>query len=169
MLYGWKTWILLGETERKIPALDMKCFRNLLQETENKRICWQSTPAWSVPRNLCSATGKQRQLLRFAHTARHDTLTETVLQGCVEGGLRRGRKTGGLNKVDRLPVGRHQRGKKCVRQTCLYQCCVSSCSPDDCSQRQRERARERESSQCLSCKPSFLFHVSFPFSKLFFF
>ena len=94
-LYGCESWTLTAEMEKRIQAFEMKCYRRLLgiswmDHKTNEYVRGQVT-ILAGPQEPLLATVKRRKLQWFGHTARHNSLSKTILQGTVEGGRRRGR------------------------------------------------------------------------------
>ena len=95
-LYACESWTLTAETERRIKAVEMRCFRRLLGISYKDHITNEE-----VKRRIESEIGpytdllttvKQRKLRWYGHVTRSQGLAKTILQGTVEGGRRRGRQ-----------------------------------------------------------------------------
>ena len=94
-LYECETSTIASDIERRIQALEMKCFRKLLgiayrdhmtNEEEKARIGNTIGPFEDL---LTSA--KRRKLKWYKQVTRSSGLAKTILQGTVQGGRRRGR------------------------------------------------------------------------------
>ena len=93
-LYGYRTWTLPADSEKRILAFETKCPRKLLRISylEHKTNCW----VWSKinflvgPQDPLLAIVKRRKLEWFGNVTRHDSLSKTILQGTSEDGRRRG-------------------------------------------------------------------------------
>ena len=91
LLYGSETWTLLADSEKRIQAFETKCLRKLLHISylEHKTNDW----VWNKINFLVGpqepqATVKIWKLAWFGHVTRHDSLSETIPQGTLEGGRR---------------------------------------------------------------------------------
>ena len=91
-----ETLTLLADSEKRIQAFENKCMRQLLlvPYLEHKTIDWvRSKINFLVgPQEPLPATLKRWILAWFGHVTCHSSLSETILQGTLEGGQRRGRK-----------------------------------------------------------------------------
>ena len=96
LLYGCETWTLLADTERRIEAFELKCWRRLLRLTyldrKTNEYVRSTVELFIGPQEPLLATVKRRKLSFFGHTMRHDNLCKTIMQGTIEGGRRRGRQ-----------------------------------------------------------------------------
>ena len=95
LLYGCETWTLMADTERRIQAFEMKCFRKLLrisyrEHRTNVSVLNEIEDLVGAQEPLLG-TIKRRKLAWFGHVTRHDGLCKTVLQGTVEGARGKGR------------------------------------------------------------------------------
>ena len=95
-LYACETWTLNADLERRIRAMEMRCFRRLLGITYRDHITNDE-----VKRRIKNHIGpytdlltsvKQRKLKWYGHITRSAGLAKTFLQGTVQGGRRRGRQ-----------------------------------------------------------------------------
>jgi len=95
-LYGCESWTLSTSSEKKIEAFEMKCYRRLLRvpytaHRTNESIRSEIEAAIGVHKHLLQIV-KERKLSWFGHITRSSpSLTQTILQGSVEGKRRRGR------------------------------------------------------------------------------
>ena len=88
---------VLAETEQRIEAFEMKCYRRILN------ISYRARKTNDYERQKIEELGgKQERLLQvvkrrklklqwYGHITRHDSLAKTILQGIVEGGRKRGK------------------------------------------------------------------------------
>ena len=95
LTYGCGSWTLKSESERRIVAFEMECFRRILKisyidHITNISVMQAITEAAGLQEPLL-ATVKRRKLQWFGHTTRHNTLVKELLQGTVKGGRKRGR------------------------------------------------------------------------------
>ena len=95
-LYACETWTLTADLERRIQAMEMRCFRRLLgisykDHITNEEVRNRIRQAIGTYEELLT-TVKRRKLRWYGHVSRSSGLTKTVLQGTVQGGRRRGRQ-----------------------------------------------------------------------------
>ncbi|XP_076445456.1 uncharacterized protein LOC143283171 [Babylonia areolata] len=95
-LYACEFWTLTAELQRRIQALEMRCFRKILNITYKDHITNEE-----VKRRVQNAIGpfkdllttvKERKLRWYGHVTRSDGLAKTILQGTVQGRRKRGRQ-----------------------------------------------------------------------------
>ena len=95
-LYACKTWTLTAELQRKIQALEMRCYRTILgisylDHLTNDQVC--STLQQHIgPHDDLLTTVKKRKLRWYGHMTRSNGLVKTDLQGIVERGRKSGRQ-----------------------------------------------------------------------------
>ena len=80
-LYACETWTITANIERRIQALEMRCFRKLLSISYRNAI--------GPYEDLLTAV-KRRKLKWYRHVTRSSGLAKTILQGTVQRGRRRG-------------------------------------------------------------------------------
>ena len=95
-LYACDTWTIPADTERRIQALEIRCFRKLLgisyrDHITNEEVKARIGNATRLYEDLLTSV-KRRTLKWYGHVARSSGLAKTVLQGTVQGGRRRGRQ-----------------------------------------------------------------------------
>ena len=95
-LYACESWTLTAEIERRIQALEMRCYRRLLNISYKDHVTNQE-----VRNRIQNATGvhddlltmvKKRKLRWYGHISRSSDMAKTILQGTVKGARRRGRQ-----------------------------------------------------------------------------
>ena len=95
-LYACESWTLAVEIERMIQALEMRCYRRLLNISYKDHVADEE-----VHNRIQNATGvhddlitmvKKRKLRWYGHISRSSGMAKTVLQGPVKGARRRGRQ-----------------------------------------------------------------------------
>ena len=95
-LYACEMWTITADIERRIQALEMRCFHILLGISYRDHITNEEVKA-----RLGNAIGpyedlltsvKRRKLKWYGHVTRSSGLAKTILQGTVQGGRRRGRQ-----------------------------------------------------------------------------
>ena len=94
-LYACETWTLTAELQRRIQALEFRCFRKILGISYKDRVTNEHVRETIVkhigPYEDLLATVKRRKLKWYGHVTRSDGLSKVILQGTVEGSRRRGR------------------------------------------------------------------------------
>ena len=94
-LYACESWTLTADTERKILAMEMRCFRKLLGITYRDHISNEEvknrTRQAIWPHKDLLTTVKRRKLKWYGHVTRSSGLAKIILQGTVQGGRWRGR------------------------------------------------------------------------------
>ena len=95
-LYACETWTITADIERKIQALEMRCFRKLLSISYRDHIINEEVKARIVNairryEDLLTSV-KRRKLKWYGHVTRSSGLAKTVLQGTVQGERRGGRQ-----------------------------------------------------------------------------
>ena len=93
-LYACDAWTLTAELERRIGAMEMRCYRKLLGFTyldrvtnDNVRIMIKEAIG---PYDELLSIVKKRKPRWYGHVMRSTGLSKTILQGTVEGTRRRG-------------------------------------------------------------------------------
>ena len=95
-LYACESWTLTAEIERKIQALEMRCYRRLLNisykdHVTNEEVRNRIQNAIGVHDDLLTMVKKQK-LRWYGHISRSSGMAKTILQGTVKGARRRGRQ-----------------------------------------------------------------------------
>ena len=95
-LYACEAWTLTADIERRIQALEMRCFLRLLgisykDHITNDEIKKRIKHVIRPYKDLLT-TVKTRKLKWYGHVTRSSGLAKTILQGTVQGGRRRGRQ-----------------------------------------------------------------------------
>ena len=89
-LHACETWIIAADIERRIQALEMRCFRKLLGISYRDHISNKEVKA-----STGNAIGPNKDLqtsVKYGQVTRSSGLAKTILQGTVQGGRRRGRQ-----------------------------------------------------------------------------
>ena len=95
-LFACKSWTLTAEIERRIQALEMRCYRRPLNISYKDHVTNEE-----VRNRIQSATGvhddlltmvKKRKLRWYGHISRSPGMAKTILQGTVKGARRRERQ-----------------------------------------------------------------------------
>ena len=95
-LYVCESWTLIAEIERRSQALEMRCYRRLLNISYKDHMTNEE-----VRNRIQNATGvhddllimvKKWKLRWYGHISRSSGMAKTILQGTVKGTRRRGRQ-----------------------------------------------------------------------------
>ena len=95
-LYACESWTLAAELQRRIQAMEMRCYREILHISYKDHVTNEEVRA-----KIQQAIGphedhltivKRRKLQWYSHVSRSLGLAKTILQGTVKGGRRQGRK-----------------------------------------------------------------------------
>ena len=92
-LYACESWTLTAEIERRIQALEMRCYRRLLNisykdHVTNEEVRNRIQNATGVHDDLLTMV-KKRKLRWYGHISRYSDMAKTILQGTVKGTRRR--------------------------------------------------------------------------------
>ena len=91
-----KSWTLIAELQRRIQAMEMRCYRRILRivykdHVTNKEVRALIQQAIGPHEDLLTIV-KRRKLQWYGHVSRSSDLAKTILQGTVKGGRRQGRQ-----------------------------------------------------------------------------
>ena len=95
-LYASETWTLSADLQKRIQAMEMRCFRKILRisykdHVTNEVVCNKIKQAIGPYDDLLTTVTKHT-LKWYGHVSRSSGLAKTILQGTVRGGRRRGRQ-----------------------------------------------------------------------------
>ena len=95
-LYAWETWNLTAELQRRVQAMEMKCYRKILSisykdHVTNKEVHNRIKQAIGPYEDLLT-TIKGRKLKLYGHVSRTSGMTKTILHDTVRGAIRPGRQ-----------------------------------------------------------------------------
>ena len=95
-LHACESWILTAELQRKIQAMEIRCYHKTLRisykdNVANEEVCAKIQQAIGPHEDLLTIV-KRCKLQWFGHVCRSSGLTKTILQGTVKGGRRQGRR-----------------------------------------------------------------------------
>ena len=117
-LYACESWTLTAELQRRIRALEMRCYRNMLcilykDNVTNEEVCAKIQRAIGPHDDLLFIVKKKpRKLQWYGHVSRLSRLAKTILRGTVEGGRRQVRQTkrweDNIREMDRPGVRQFQ-------------------------------------------------------------
>ena len=97
-LYACESWTLIAETERRIQALEMRCYRRLLNisykgHVTNEEVRNRIQNAIGVHDDLLTMV-KKWKLRWYGHISRSSGMAKTILQGTVKEGEENRRRDG---------------------------------------------------------------------------
>ena len=133
-LYACESWTLTAEIERKILALEMKCYRRLLNISDkdhvtNEELRNRIQNAIGVHDDLLNMVKKQK-LRWYGHISRSSGMAKSTLQGTVKGARSRGRQKKrwednikewtGMGFGDSLRAGEDREGWRVLLQCHLW-------------------------------------------------
>ena len=129
-LYACESWALAAEIERRIQALEVKCYRRLLNisykgHVTNEEVRNRIQNAIGVRDDLLTMV-KKRKLRWYCHISRSSGMAKTILQGTVIGARRRGKQKNRHQGMDRNRVWRFPEGSGRQRRVERY-CCNVIC------------------------------------------
>ena len=91
-LFACESWTLTAELQRRIQAMEMRCYRKILHisyedHVTNEEVRAKIQQAIGPHRDLLTIV-KRRKLQRYGHVSHSSGLAKTILQGTVKGGRR---------------------------------------------------------------------------------
>ena len=119
-LYVCESWTLTAELQRRIQAMEMRCYRKILRisfkdHVTNDEVRAKIQQAIGPHEDLLT-TVKRRKLQWYGHASRSSGLAKTILQGTVKGGRSQGRQRkrweDNIRELTGLEFGRSQRAAK---------------------------------------------------------
>ena len=95
-LYACESWTLTAELQRRIQAMEMRCYRKILHisckdHVTNEEVRPKIQQTIGPHEDLLTIV-KRRKLQWYDHVSRSSGLAKTILQGTVKGGRRQGRQ-----------------------------------------------------------------------------
>ena len=92
-LYACESWNLTTELQRRIQAMQMRCYRKILHisykvHVTNEEVCAKIQQAIGPHEDLTIV--KRHKLQWYGHVSCSSGLAKTILQGTVKGGRRQG-------------------------------------------------------------------------------
>ena len=123
-LYACESWTLTAELQRRIQAMEMRCYCKIphishKDHVTNEEICAKIQQAIGPHEDLLT-TVKRRKLHWYGHVCRSSGLAKTILQGTVKGGKKTrqteeevGRQQQGMDRPRgrQVPEGSGEKGK----------------------------------------------------------
>ena len=95
-LYAYESWVFTAELQRRIQAMETRCYRKLLRisykdDVTNEEVHAKIQQAIGPHEDLVTIV-KRHRLQWYGHVSRSSGLVKTILQGTVKGGRRQGRQ-----------------------------------------------------------------------------
>ena len=94
--YACELWTLTAELQRRIQAMEMRCYRKILHISYKDYVTNKEVRAkiqWATgPHEDLLTIVKRRKLKWYGHISRSSGLAKTILQGTVKGARRQGRQ-----------------------------------------------------------------------------
>ena len=116
LLYACESWTLTAELQRRIQAMEMRCYRTILHISYKNYVTYEEVRAKIQqaigPHEDLLTMVKSRKLQWYVHVSRSSGLAITILQGTVKGGRRQGRQ--GKRWVERQLQGMNRPGARQV-------------------------------------------------------
>ena len=95
-VYACETWSLTAELQRRVQAMEMRCYRNILcipyKEHKNNKEVQNRIKQAIGPYEDLLMMAKRRKLKWYGHVSQTSGMTKTILQGTVRGARRQGRQ-----------------------------------------------------------------------------
>ena len=113
-LYACESWTLTAKLQRRIQAMEMRCFRKILHmsykdHVTNEEVHAKIQQAIGPHEDLLTIV-KRRKLQWYGHVFRSSGLAKTIVQGIVKGGRRQRKKwEDSIREWTGLEFGRSQR------------------------------------------------------------
>ena len=96
VLYACESWTLTAELQRRIQAMEMRCYRKLLRISYKDHVTNEEVRAKIQqtigPHEDLLTIVKRRKLQWYGHVSRSLGLAKTILRGTVKWGRRHGRQ-----------------------------------------------------------------------------
>ena len=87
-LYACESWTLTAELQRRIQAMEMRCYLKILHISYKDHAINEEVRA-KIQQDLLTIV-KRHKLQWYGHVSRSSGLAKTILQGTVKGGRRQG-------------------------------------------------------------------------------
>ena len=92
-LYADESWTLTAELQRRIQAMEMRCYGMILHISYKDHVTNKEISAKAVgPHEDLLTVVKRLKLQWYGHVSHSSGLAEIILQGTVKGGRRQGRQ-----------------------------------------------------------------------------
>ena len=94
-MYACESWTLKAELQRRIQAMEMRCYHKLLRISYKDHVTNEEASAkiqQTIAPHKDLPTIIRRKLQWYGHVSRSSGLAKTILQGTMKGGGRQGRE-----------------------------------------------------------------------------
>ena len=94
-LYACESWTLTAELQRRIQAMEMNCYHNILRISYSDHVTSEEVRAkiqQAIRPDKDLPIVKRRKLQWYGHVSRSSGLAKTIVQGIEKGGRRQGRQ-----------------------------------------------------------------------------
>ena len=95
-LYACESWTFTAELQRRIQAMEMRCYLKILHISYKDHVTNEEVRAKIqqaiAPREDLLTIVKRRKLQWYGHVSRSSSLAKTILHGIVKGGSRQSRQ-----------------------------------------------------------------------------
>ena len=116
-LFACESWTLTAELQRRIQAMEMRCYRKILYISYKDHVTNEDVRAKVQqaigPREDLLTIVQRRKLQWYGHVSPSSRLVKSILQGTVKGGRRQGRQRkrweDNIREWTGLEFGRSQR------------------------------------------------------------
>ena len=88
-LFAYESWTLTAELQRRIQAMEMRCYRKILHISYKEEVRAKIQQAIGPHEDLLTIV-KRRRLQWYGHVSRSSGLAKAILQDTVKGGRRQG-------------------------------------------------------------------------------
>ena len=94
-LYACESWTLTAELQRRIQAMEIRCYRKILHTSykdhvTNEEVRAKIRQAIGPHEDLLTTVKRRKVQYRYGHVSRSSGVAKTILQGTVKGGRRQG-------------------------------------------------------------------------------
>ena len=124
-LYACESWILEEQLQRRIQALEMRCYHKILRISYKDHVTNEEVRAkiqQAIGPHEDLTIEKRRKLQWYGHVSRSSGLAKPVLQDTLKGGRRQGRQKKRWEDNIRLEVAKSKRtvGTEKNGEDCLW-------------------------------------------------
>ena len=120
-LYACESWTLTAELQRRIQAMEMRCYHKILRISCKDHVTSDKVRA-KIQQAICPHKDlltivKRRKLHWYGPVSHSSGLAQTILQGTVKGGRRQGRQYRGMDRPGVCQVLEGSGGQGKVEET----------------------------------------------------
>ena len=92
LLCGCESWTINADSQRKLEAFEMWCYRRLLKISWTRHVTNENVLKMANDKRRLLENIRKRQIEFIGHISRHQCLEKLVLEGKIEGKRSRGRQ-----------------------------------------------------------------------------